>query len=64
MAAGVTTLLMTFFMTESYAPTILQKKCDNLRAKTRRSDLQSVLYRKLSKSQLLLTSIIRPVKAG
>ncbi|KAF2092994.1 putative MFS multidrug transporter [Rhizodiscina lignyota] len=53
---------MTGFMPESYAPTLLARKAKKLRKETGRSDLQPLLSRKMSRKQLLATSIVRPLK--
>jgi hypothetical protein len=62
MAAGSTTFAMTFFMNESYAPVLLARKAKKLRKQTGRDDLQSVLKLDLSPRDLLITSMIRPIK--
>jgi hypothetical protein len=62
MAAGSTMLAMTFFMNESYAPVLLARKAKKLRKQTGRDGLQSVLKIDLSPRDLLISSMIRPVK--
>lgn len=62
MATGTVTTLMTIFMPESYAPILLQHKAGRLRKQTGRDDLQPMLSLKMTRKQLLLTSIVRPTK--
>lgn len=53
---------MTFFMEESYHAKILQMKTKRLQIELNRPDLYSLMAVKMSKSQLIITSLIRPSK--
>lgn len=53
---------MIFTMPESYAPKILQQKAKRLRKETGRTDLVPLLSRKEPTSQILMISMVRPLK--
>ncbi|ROT41488.1 MFS general substrate transporter [Sodiomyces alkalinus F11] len=61
-ASASVTVLMTFFMHESYAPRLLEKKAQRLRKETGRDDLRTALDQNLTSTQLLARSIIRPTQ--
>lgn len=60
--AGVITIVMVFFMKESYAPVVLQRKTDRLRKETGNQALRSKLDPGLTPQQFFKRGIIRPMK--
>ncbi|CAK7232838.1 hypothetical protein SBRCBS47491_008404 [Sporothrix bragantina] len=60
--AGTTNAGLTLYMPETYAPRVLQKKANKLRKTLNRQDLYPLLNRKMSRKDVLLRSIIRPIK--
>jgi hypothetical protein len=58
----VVTTLITFFMVESYAPAILERKTKRLRKQLGREDLRSKLTLQITKAQLMKRSLVRPIK--
>jgi multidrug resistance protein len=64
MVSGPFNLLMFFFMKESNHSTILQRKTDRLRKELGREDLHSQLEIRMSSGELLVKSIVRPLKVS
>jgi multidrug resistance protein len=61
-ATGTFTILITFFMKESYATLVMMRKTERLRKELNRPELQSQLQLKLTPKQLIRRSLIRPSK--
>lgn len=61
-ASGIVTLLITFFMHECYAPTILAAKTARLRKELNRPELTSKLSLPITHRELMKRSLIRPIK--
>ncbi|KJR83119.1 MFS multidrug transporter [Sporothrix schenckii 1099-18] len=59
---GATNAGLTLYMPETYAPRVLQKKAARMRKSSGRADLYPLLNRKTSTRDVLLRSIIRPIK--
>jgi MFS family permease len=62
--AGTTTVFLTFFMHESYAPVLLRRKKERLSKESGRADLKTHLDRDMSTKQYVLTSMVRPMKVS
>jgi len=60
--AGVTGILTFFFMQESYAPVLLERKAERLRKETGNPNLRSKLDPGLTTAELIRRSIVRPTK--
>ena len=60
--AGVTGILTFFFMQESYAPVLLERKAERLRKETGNPNLRSKLDPGLTTGELIRRSIVRPTK--
>jgi hypothetical protein len=59
---GVTGILTFFFMQESYAPVLLERKAERLRKETGNPNLRSKLDPGLTTRELIRRSIVRPTK--
>ncbi|KAF1989053.1 MFS general substrate transporter [Aulographum hederae CBS 113979] len=61
-ANGLSSVVLTLTMKESCAIVLLERKTQVLRKETGREELASLLQRKMNNRELLMTSMVRPIK--